>query len=115
MNYQTYNAKKISSFGVKMITFASIATMSSITPTGNVTTSLNKAYVYEGVSLYNDKEGDICSSFGHSEGFNGDVVASGNMEDEIIPVHEKVNVKLKVLRVKNHVSEFDFEEEYEEI
>lgn len=115
MQYKAYDNKKVSDLGVKVVTFVSIATMSTIMPLGSMTSTLNQPYAYEGVSLYNDNEGDICSSFGCSDGLNGDIIANENVETDFVSSHEKINVKINVIQVKNHVSNFDFEDEYEEI
>lgn len=115
MQQSAYNIRKVSGIGVGVVTFLSIATMSSAWPYDTLTTSMNKQFGFEGVPLFSDKEGEFCASSSLSDMVRGDVLATENDIDEFYSAHEQFSVQLKILEVKQHISKFDFEDEYEEI
>ena len=44
----------------------------------------------------------------------GDIVST-EKEEEIVQQHEKINVNLQITKIAKHVSNFDFEEEFDAI
>ena len=115
MQQSAYNIRKASSIGVGVVTFLSIATMSSTLPYNTYTTSINRQFGYEGVTLLSDKEGEFCSSSSLSDMVRGEVLANENDINEFYSTHEKFGVQLKILEIKLHISKFDLEDDYEEI
>lgn len=112
MQLQSYGIKKISGLSVGVMTFLSIASVSSNVLNSSVTAGINSPYVYEGLSLVNDNEGVMCiSSF---SSMNELMMRSSEVVDFYVSRHKK-KVELQITKTRKHISKFDFEEEYEEI
>ena len=62
MLQQSYGIKRISGMGVGLVTFLSVASVSSNALNASVTAGINNIYAYEGVALVNDNEGTMCVS-----------------------------------------------------
>ena len=116
MLQEAYDKKRISGIGVGvgMVTFLSSASMSSELYANSQTVGINSAYVYEGISFVNDKEGDMCISSLSSNMLRGDIV--DNTEKLAFKQkRERKAVEIQVTHVSKHISRFDFEDEYEEM
>ena len=116
MLQEAYDKKKLSSIGigVGVVTFLSLASMSSNMCNNSITMGTNGEYIYEGISYVNDNEGDMCISSEMSNMFRGDVVKNSDIID-FVHRREKKIIEIHVTRVSKHISTFDFEDEYEEI
>ena len=95
------------------MTFLSIASVSSNALNTSVTAGVNNVYAYEGVALVNDNEGTMCVST--SIPTESDKHIKNIDEIDIINARSKRKVELEVTKVSKHISQFDFEDEYEEI
>lgn len=116
MQQSAYNiSKKPIGIGV-MTALGVVLSASTATPllNGNFTSNLNRAFVYEGISPFGDYGGELCVSSTLSEEVRGDVMAS-HKDVKRYENHEKISVQLQILQVRKHVSQFDFDEEYEEL
>lgn len=78
------------------------------------TSSQNLPYIYEGVPSYSGYGGDLCTSSALSEMASGDIVTS-EKELNYHADRNKIRVQIKIRQIKQHVSHFDFDEDYEEI
>ncbi len=115
MVQDTYNVKKVSGLGIKVMTFLSIATISSNTFGESVTLSSNKQYSYEAISVFNDSKGELCTSSPMPEYFCGEIMADNDDFGKVNIQREKRRVQLQITKIRKHVSHFEFEEEFEEI
>lgn len=111
---ETYYKKKLSGIGIGVVTFLSLASMSSNAYSSSVTMGTNNEYVYEGISFVNDNEGDMCVSSVSSDMFKGDIVRDSEISD-FMQKRERKAIEIQITRVSKHISKFDFEDEYEEI
>lgn len=114
---ETYNIniRRIGA-GVGFITFMSLASVSHNPANNSLTSSISNAFAYESaVDIFNDDQGDVCISTNLSNQTVGDIISD---KDEIVDLparYEKQSIKLHITEVRRHITEFDFEEEYEEI
>lgn len=113
MLQQSYGIKRISGMGVGLVTFLSVASVSSNALNASVTAGINNIYAYEGVALVNDNEGTMCVSA--SIPTESDKHIKNMDEIDIINARSKKKVELEVTKISKHISQFDFEDEYEEI
>lgn len=103
--------------GVGVMTALSVVSLASTTTQfsyANFTSSQNQSFVYEGISPFGDYGGELCVSSKLSEEVRGGVMVSQNGAKHY-ENHEKISVQLQILQVRRHVSQFDFDEDYEEI
>lgn len=101
------NLGVIAAFG--LLTVSSGMTGSSLT-----STNLNAIpYYYEANSYFNG-DSSICSSSSLAKQAVGDIISSDKKAD-FVQKHEKINVNLQITKISKHISNFEFEEEYEEI
>lgn len=112
MKFESYNIGKMYGFGVGVMTFLSMATVSPDIHS-SMTSTLNNQYKYGGI--YSCSDGNLCASSVLAEKAIGDVVCDKSIESDFVLKHEKYGVQIKVNQIKKHISTFDFEEEYEEI
>lgn len=117
MQQTAYNNMK-RPIGLGVMTALSVATLSATNPPlfshDAHTSSRNQPYVYEGVPSYSVYGGDLCTSSTLSEMASGDIVTS-EKELDYHADRPKIRVQLKIRQVKQHISHFDFDEDYEEI
>ena len=109
---------KMSGLGLSVLTVSvfSVASLSSNTISGNVTSSINNSYCYEAVSIISDENGEMCLSSSLGEQAGGAILINQNdISDNYLIRHKRRSVQLQITKVSKHVSKFDFEEEYEEI
>ena len=105
---------KITGF-MGVLTITSIASLSNPT-TFDLTTSGSRQYSYEAISYIDMEQGDLCVSSELSDFAIGDrVLENENPELFVVNKHKTIEVKLRITEIKKHVSNFDFDEEYEEI
>ena len=78
-----------------------------------MTAGINNIYAYEGVALVNDNEGTMCVS--SSIPTESDKHIKNMDEIDIINTRSRKKVELEVTKISKHISQFDFEDEYEEI
>jgi hypothetical protein len=117
MTEEAYNRKKKAvGLGVGVVTVLSIATISSQAFGSSITTCNSNQYSYEAITHCSDYDGEICvssvlanKSMGVS--FSKEIENSSDIEIS----HERVEVQLQINEIRQHISRFDFEEEYEEI
>lgn len=115
MLQETYSIKKISGLGIGVVTFLSIATVSSNTSTNSITQNMGYAYHYESAPTIMDNQGELCISSDMADSARGDIMLTQDEMPEFVPKRKKQTVNLQITSVKKHVPKFDFEEEYEEI
>lgn len=110
----TYNVKKVS---VGVITFLSLATVStsSIHGTSSLTSGMPDTYSYDSAYVINDNQGEFCLSSSLSDQTTGDIILAPENNDLIPISHNSMSAKLYIKEVQKHISNFDFEDEYEEI
>ena len=113
MESKAYTLRRVSTIGA--ITFLSAATMSTNLPTNTMTSSINNSFVTAGVASFNDIEENLYSSSSLVDAAIGDVVTRENTMDDVKISHEQIDVKLKITEIRRHVSEFDINDDYEEI
>lgn len=103
--------------GIGVMTALGVVSLASNTAqfsNTDLTSSQNQPFAYEGVSFFGDYDGELCASSKLSEEVRGDVVISQRNFGRYAN-HEKIAVQLQILQVRKHVSQFDFEEGYEEM
>ena len=103
--------RKISGIGV--IAAFGLLTMSSRMTNSSSTTGTTDAYCYESHNYINN-ENTVSNSSLLSKQAVGDIV-SLEKSVEFVQQHKTVNTKLQIVKITKHVSNFDFDEEYEEI
>ncbi len=108
---EAYNIRKI---GVGVITFISLATVGS-NVTGNVTSGMYNPYTYEAACLINDNQGEVCMSSELSKRTVGDLILNESDFYDFSASRKVATVRLHITETIKHVSNFEFEEEYEEI
>ena len=112
MLQKAYDKKILTGIGV--VTFLSLASMSSNIPGNSVTIGTNNEYGYEGISFVKDKEGDMCISSAITNISIGDVAINPEIMD-FMQKRERNSIEIQVTHIRKHVSKFDFQDEYEEI
>ena len=74
---------KMSGLGLSVLTVSvfSVASLSSNTISGNVTSSINNSYCYEAVSIISDENGEMClsSSLGEQANMYQNLILKKNM------------------------------------
>ena len=104
--------KRIPGIGV-VAAFGLITMSSSIASHSLTTMNVQPDYCYEAHN-YSLADNTVCNSSMLSKQAVGDIV-SVEKKAEFVQQHEKINVNLQITKISKHVSNFDFEEEFEEI
>ena len=110
--------KRFSGMGIQAITLLSIAAMPTTIQSGWIsdkyTLCTNTIYDYNSATIISDNIGELCL---FSDFFNKTIGNIVNIEDisEFVSSHPRKKIKLNITKVKKHVSNFDFEEGYEEL
>lgn len=110
MPQEQWGLKKISS----IVAACGLLTMSSSNAIPSSTTIQTVPAYYCELHNYSLLDHAICNSSMLSKRAVGDIV-SMEKKTEFVQQHEKTNVNLQIIKITKHVSNFDFEEEYEEI
>lgn len=106
--------------GIKKLTYVGIMsafgvfTVSScfLDATSNTITPKNEYYYsYPGIVLSNES---VCTSSRLANRALGDFMLPDTIGD-FVDTHEKISVSLKITKINKYVSNFDFDDEYEEI
>ena len=98
-----------------VLTISSIASLSNVA-TFDLTTTGNNQYCYESISFIDVEQGDLCVSSELNDCAVGDRLTEiESQEMGLLSKHKMIEVKLHITEVKKHISNFDFEEEFEEI
>lgn len=104
--------KIIQGFGV-VAAFGLLTMSSNIACNSYTTMNIRPAYYYEGQNYINNNN-TVCNSSILLKQAVGDIVSVEKKAD-FVQQHEKINVNLQITKITKHVSNFEFEEEYEEI
>lgn len=112
MPQERIGLKKLPSIGV-VAAFGLVTMSSSIASQSLTTMNVRPDYYYEAHN-YSLADSTVCNSSLLSRRAIGDIVSIDNKAD-FVQQHEKINVNLQIARISKHVSNFDFEEEFEEI
>ncbi len=104
--------KRISGISV-VAAFGLITMTSNISSQSLATLNTKPAYYYE-THNYLLTDNTACNSSTLSQHAVGDIVLPDGKSD-FVQQHDKVNVKLQISRIYRHLSNFEFEEEFEEI
>lgn len=112
MSQEQIGLKRIPGIGV-VAAFGLITMSSSISNQSFTTMNIQPDYYYEAHN-YSLAENTVCNSSTLSRQAIGDIVSIGKKTD-FVQQHEKINVNLQITKISKHTSNFDFEEEFEEI
>lgn len=112
MSQSSYNIKK--PFRVGVVTALSFLTLSSNMASASYTASQNPIYAHERFFHLCDYTENLRTSSFLAENARGDILMPGK-ESRRYENHTKIAVQLQIMQVKQHVSQFDFDEDYEEI
>lgn len=112
MPHEQNGLKKMSGIGV-VAAFGLITMSSSITSQSLTTMDMKYGYYYE-ANNYLLTDNTICSSSELSKRAVGDIILNEKKMD-FVSQRKKINVNLQVMKISKYVSNFDFEEEFEEI
>jgi len=107
------NSHLISNIGI-FAAFGVLTMSSSFTATSNSTLNSSVSLFFESAYTYNNT-GDLCSSLMQKSNQMGDILVASNLNEEFVQEHKKINVNLQITKINKHVSNFDFDDEYEEI
>lgn len=112
MPQEQIGLKKISGFGI--VAAFGLITMSSNMVNNSLTTiNAKPVYFYESPSYFY-RGNKVCNSSMLSRQVVGDILSIAKKSD-LIQQQEKIKVNLQITKISKHVSDFDFEDEYEEI
>ena len=103
--------KRIPSIGV--VAAFGLVTMSSSIATQSLTTVNVQPDYYEAHN-YSSADTTICNSSLLFSKSVGDII-SVDKKPDFVQQHEKINVNLHITKISKYESNFDFEEEFEEI
>ena len=107
------NIKSVSGFVV--VAAFGLLTLSSSFADHSSSTAYITPYTYiQNRNALDKTEMDICLSSALSNRAVGDIVKT-EYEDGMIQQHKKLAVNLTIVKMERHISNFDFEEEFEEI
>jgi hypothetical protein len=114
MNQERISFHLISNIGI-FATYG-VLTMSSPsnvtdTSTLNLTISSFSEFTYN----YNDNIYDLSTSLMKCENQIGDILIDDENNEVFLQEHKKININIQVAKIKKHISNFDFDDEYEEI
>lgn len=112
MPQEQMGLKRIPGIGV-VAAFGLITMSSSIASHSLTTMNIQPDYYYEAFN-YSLADNTVCNSSMLSKQAVGDIVSVEKKAD-FVQQHEKINVNLQIAKISKHISNFDFEEEFEEI
>lgn len=112
MSQEQMGLKRIPGIGV-VAAFGLLTMSSSIASQSLTTMNIRPDYYYEAHN-YSLSDNTVCNSSLLSRQAVGDII-SVNKKADSIQQHEKINVNLQITKISKHISNFDFEEEFEEI
>ena len=112
MAHEQNGLKKMSGIGV--VAAFGLITMSSSITSQSLTTMDNKYDYYYEANNYLAADNTVCSSSELSKKAVGDIIVNEKKMD-FISKQKKINVNLQVMKISKYVSNFDTEEEFEEI
>lgn len=112
MPQEQIGLKRIPSIGI-VAAFGLITLSSSIASHSFTTVNKRPDYYYEAHN-YTLTDNTICTSSLLSRQAVGDIISIDKKAD-FVQQHEKINVNLQITKISKHISNFDFEEEFEEI
>lgn len=100
--------------GISVVAAFGLITMSSSISSQSLTTmNIQPDYYYEAHN-YSLVDNTVCNSSTLSKQAVGDIV-SVEKKTDFVQQHEKIDVNLQITKISKHISNFDFEEEFEEI
>lgn len=112
MPQEQMKLKRISGIGV-VAAFGLITMSSSIASQSLTTMNIRPDYYYEAYN-YPVFDDTVCNSSLLFRQAVGDFISVDKNADSV-QQHEKINVNLQITKISRHISNFDFEEEFEEI
>lgn len=112
MSQKQIGLKRIPSIGI--VAAFGLITMSSSIASHSLTTINGQLDYYYEAHNYSLANNTVCNSSMLSRQAVGDIVST-EKKAEIVQQHEKINVNLQITKIAKHVSNFDFEEEFEAI
>ena len=112
MPQEQMGLKRIPGIGV-VAAFGLITMSSSIASQSLTTMNIHPDYYYEAHN-YSLSDNTVCNSSLLSRQAVGDIISVDKKADSV-QQHEKINVNLQITKISKHISNFDFEEEFEEI
>lgn len=112
MSQEQVGLKRIPGIGV-VAAFGLITVSSSIASQSFTTMNIRPDYYYEAYN-YSSADNTVCNSSMLSKQAVGDIILVEKKAD-FIQEHEKINVNLQITKIVRHISNFDFDEEFEEI
>ena len=112
MSQEQMGLKRIPGIGV-VAAFGLLTMSSSIASQSLTTMNIRPDYYYEAYN-YSLSDNTVCNSSLLSRQAVGDIISVDKKADSI-QQHEKINVNLQITKISKHISNFDFEEEFEEI
>ncbi len=96
-----------------MAAFGLITMSSNVVDSIATTMNIMPDYYYE-IPEYDYGEVTVTNSSILSKQAGGDIVSSEGIAT-YVQKHDKMNVMLQITKIRKHISNFDFEEEYEAI
>lgn len=112
MSQEQSGLGKISGLGV-VAAFGLITMSSSLVDKSITTLSISPPFHYEKLGYFYGEETVYNSSMLSKQAI-GDILSFDKGVD-FVQKHEKIKVNLQITRISKHISNFDFEDEYEEI
>ena len=112
MPQEQMGLKRIPGIGV-VAAFGFITMSSSIASQSLTTMNIRPDYYYEAHNC-SLPDNTVCNSSLLSRQAVGDIISVEKKADSV-QQHEKINVNLQITKISKHISNFDFEEEFEEI
>lgn len=112
MPQEQMGRKRMSGIGVAAA-FGLITMSSSIASQSLTTINIHPEYCCEAHN-YSLSDNTVCNSSLLFRKTVGDFISVDKNADSV-QQHEKINVNLQITKISRHISNFDFEEEFEEI
>lgn len=112
MSQEQLGMKRIS--GIGFVAAFGLMTMSSSISSQSITTMNSIPNYHHEAYNYSLNDGTVCNSSMLSRQAVGDIVSMEKRFD-FVQCHEKIKVNFEITKITKHISNFDFEEEYEEI
>lgn len=116
MSQEASDLKRIAGISAGVMTFLSMTTMPyGMSDVNSFTSNNNYPFSYESPVFVNDNQGELCISSPMTNLVRGNIMTVTQDVSEYVSTHTKRIVYLQVTKVSKHKSNFEFEEEYEEI
>ncbi len=112
MPHEQISIMKISGYGV-VAAFGLLTMSSNLSDSSATSMNIKPDYFYEAPGFFNDEETVYNSSMLSKQSI-GDIV-SIDRGTEFMQKHDRISVNLQITKITKHVSNFDFEDVYEEI